>query len=401
MSEAAQFHDLVVLLALAVIAPLIAQLARRISISAVVLEILLGILIGPQLLDLVSPGGVIDTFGTFGLALLFFLGGFEIDPARLRGQPMKLASTAWAGSLAIGLSAGAVLALYGVVVDSLIVGLALTTTALGALVPILRDRGDLRSDFGASVSANGAIGEFGPIVAIALLLAGDSPAVSSLLLLLFVALVVVALLLARLDRPAWFGKVLRSGLHTSSQLPVRMCLLLVALLVWVAAELGLDLLLGAFAAGVIVRFAVGEGDADRDVEVFSQKLEAIGFGVFIPIFFVKTGVSFDVDALFASWVTILKVPFFLSLLLVARGVPVYLAHRKVGTGHDRLALALYSATALPLIVAITTIGLDAGRMRPDNATALVAAGMLSVLAFPVIAGRLRATQRPAEESMYA
>lgn len=388
MSEAAQFNDLVVLLALACIAPLLSRLAKRISISAVVLEISFGIVVGPQVLGWVGTEGVIDSFAAFGLALLFFLAGFEIDPVRLRGRPIRMAGTAWVGSLAVGLAVGAVLATSGVVLDSMVVGLALTTTALGTLLPILRDSGDHQSDFGQVVTANGAVGEFGPIVAIAVLFAGDSPLSGTLLLLGFVGLIAAVLAMSRLSRPEWFDHALRTGLHSSNQLPVRLCLLLVALLVWIAAELGLDLLLGAFAAGVIIRFAVGGNRGDHDVELFSEKLEGIGFGVFIPIFFVSTGVAFDLEALFSSVTTVLKVPMFVACMLLARALPVFLVHRDL-RAPSRGALALYSATALPLIVAITHIGVETGRMRPENATALVAAGMVTVLVFPVVAAQLR------------
>jgi Kef-type K+ transport system membrane component KefB len=390
-SETAQFQDLVVLLSLAVIAPLLTQLARRISISAVVLEILLGMLVGPQLLGWVSTEGVIESFAAFGLAMLFFLAGFEVDFSRLVGAPLRQASIGWFGSLAVALAIGGVLALSGVVIDSLVVGLCLTTTALGALLPILRDQGDLHSPFGERVTANGALGEFGPIVAIALLFAGGNPAIEGLLLIGFFLLVGIALALTRRFHVPWVHDLLRRGLRSSNQLPVRLCLLLVAVLVWIASSFGLDMLLGAFAAGVVVRFAVfGDGETGADAQLFGEKLEGIGFGIFIPIFFVSTGVAFDLEALFSSTTTLLKVPMFLGLILLARAVPVYLAHRSAMPKRDLTALALYTATALPLIVAITHIGVETDRMRPENATALVAAGMLSVLVFPVIAGQLRA-----------
>ena len=210
MSETAQFHDLVVLMALAVAAPLLTRLAKRIRVSAVVLEILLGILVGPELLGWVQVDGVIESFAIFGLAFLFFLAGFEIDPSRLRGPPLRMASVSWVGSLAVALAVGAVLATSGVVLDSVIVGLALATTALGMLLPILRDQGEMTTDFGNLVTANGAVGEFGPIVAIALLLAGNNPLFESLLLVTFLVLVALTLWVSRRRRPEWLDGALRS-----------------------------------------------------------------------------------------------------------------------------------------------------------------------------------------------
>src|SRR5262249_28027660 len=255
--------------------------------------------------------------------------------------------------------------------NTLIIGLALTTTALGTLLPMLRDAGDLETTFGNMTVAIGTVGEFGPIVAIALLLTGSNPFSTGALLVAFVGIAVAASLLAAASPVPRIVAVLRRNLHSSAQLPVRVSVLLVVALVWIASELGLDVLLGAFAAGVVVRL-FSEGD---DAVVIRGKLEAIGFGFLVPIFFIVSGMTFDLNAPTASTSTIIRLPIFLGLFFVVRGVPAFLLYRRDLPTSDLLPLALFSATALPLVVVITSIGLDTGRMRPENAAALVGAGM--------------------------
>jgi Kef-type K+ transport system membrane component KefB len=175
-------------------------------------------------------------------------------------------------------------------------------------------------------------------------------------------------------------ELMRKHLSTSSQLPVRLLLLTLTGLVLLATTLGLDNLLGAFAAGIIAKIALNK----EQEEALEPKLEAIGFGFLIPVFFVVSGVKFDLESLLSSTSTLLKVPVFLAMMLIIRGVPALFLYRKVLTPRQRAALALLQATALPLLVVITQIGLESGQMRPGNAAALVGAGMLSVLIFPLL-----------------
>jgi Kef-type K+ transport system membrane component KefB len=174
-------------------------------------------------------------------------------------------------------------------------------------------------------------------------------------------------------------------LDTSSQLPVRIAVLIVLGLVWVASRLGLDVLLGAFAAGLVVRLA----NQGEDAHVIELKLSGLAFGLFVPVFFIVSGMQLDLDALTQDIGTMLRVPLFLALFLVVRGIPTLWSHRRELVGRDRIAAALFASTALPIIVAITQIGLARGDMKPENAAALVAAGILSVLLFPAIAFALR------------
>ncbi len=391
--DSASASSLTLIVVAAVVAPLLAEALRRFRVPGVVLEIGLGIVIGQQVLGWADVTVIVAGFGNLGLSFLMFLAGFEIDLGRIRGRPLSRATLGWGLSLVLALSVAGVLVLEGFAVSDLLIGLSLTTTALGTLLPMLRDADALETPFGAHILAVGTVGEFLPIVAIALLLTSDNPGTTGLLLVAFIVLAVGATLLATRARSPRVVELMQRHLNSSAQLPVRIAVLMIAVLVWVASHLGLDVLLGAFAAGIIVRlFTAGDDQA-----VVGSKLEAIGFGFFVPVFFVVSGMKFDLDALLGDPSTVLRVPLFLALFLVVRGLPALLLYRRDLPRPDRAALAFFSATALPLVVVITGIGLETHRMRPENAAALVGAGMLSVLVFPLVgfAIRRRAGDPPA------
>jgi len=377
----------VVIVGVAVLAPVIVQLPLRIGIPVVVAEIALGILIGPQGLGFAQEDPLIEFLSNLGLAFLFFLAGMELDFNRIRGRPLNLAVGGWVISIVLAFSIAAGLQASGFVVSGLLTGAALATTALGALLPILRDAGVLNTRFGANVMAVGAVGEFGPIVLIAVLLGGDSDTVTSILLLAsFVLLALAAGFGAHKIPDRVLGRINQS-MHRSGQLPVRLSMLLLIALVYMASEFGLDVILGAFSAGLIVGLIARGPEA----EPLHVKFDGIGYGFLIPIFFINSGMAFDLDALLASPSTMLRLPVFLALLLLVRGLPVFLLYRRESDlpRHERWPLALLSATALPLIVAITEIGVETDRMHPATAAALVGAGMISVFLYPMLALKLR------------
>ena len=387
---------LVVIAIVAALAPIVVDLPARIRLPVVVVEVLLGILVGPDVLGIAKQGTIIDFLSTLGLAFLFFLAGVEIEFERVRGRPARLGLVGWLVSVALGLSIGALLQAIGFVLDWDLVGFALCTTALGTLMPILRDEGELETRFGSYVVGIGTSGEFGPIVAVSLFFGAHRTAASALLLVAFAAIAVGAALVAMRARPRRITKLIAETMETSAHLAVRLSLLVLIVLVYFAEKFGLDLILGAFAAGVVVGLVAHTERA----EPLRAKLEGIGYGFVIPIFFVVSGISFNVDALFDSATTILRLPLFLGLFLLVRGLPVLLFYRR-DLPRELAPLALYSATALPLVIAITQIGLDTGRMRPETAAALVGAGMVSVFAFPLTALTLRRRQPrqvPAGES---
>ncbi len=268
----------------------------------------------------------------------------------------------------------------GLALDTLVVGLAMTTTSIGTLTPVFNDAGVFSTRFGPYVLGAGTAGEFGPIVVVALLLTKRDPVISGLLLAAFVVIAVFTAFLAIRTHPAKLVALLRRHLNSSSQLPVRVSVLMVLLLVDLAFNLGLDVLLGAFAAGIVVRlFTLGD-----DSEVIESKLDAIGFGFLIPVFFIVSGIDFDLHILLTRPGALLRLALFLALFLVVRGLPALLLYRRALSSSERMPLAVFSATGLPIIVVITTIGTSEGRMLPENAAALVGAGLLSMLLFPAI-----------------
>ena len=387
---------LVVILAIAVIAPFVVDhLARWVVVPTVVVEIVLGICVGPALLGLVNDAGIVADLADLGLAFLMFIAGYEIEFARLRGDPLKRASWSWLLSLLIGLGIGLLLAPGEA---GLVVGLALTTTALSVIVPIIRDSGDVATPLGGRVLAVGTIGEFGPILAIAFVFSGERAQHTLVVLAVFAALAVFGAWLARRPRHPRVERIVTATLGTSAQVAVRICVLTVVGMFAIAEWLGLDPVLGAFTAGILVHVFLGSSDPEEAATVQSR-LEGIGFGFLIPVFFVMSGVDLDITSLITDPAALATVPLFLALMLVVRGVPTFVLHRGVLDRRDGIALALFASTGLPLIVVITTVGVDEQVLSSEHAAALVTAGLLSVLVFPQLAAGVRGSPRTHESSI--
>jgi Kef-type K+ transport system membrane component KefB len=356
---------------------------RGVVVPVVVVELMFGILLGPQVLGL-HVDQFIGFFADLGLGLLFFFAGYEIDLRRIRGAPLRLALFGWGMSLALAYAIGGLLAAAGIVLSLLYTGSSLSTTAIGTLIPILSDTGELRTRFGTYLLAAGAVGEFGPIMLLTLILSAQSTLHNALILVAFVALAVAVAVLAVRSSERTLPLLMRT-LEGSTQLLVRWIVVLVFALALIAFELGLDLLLGGFAAGIITREVL----RTREIPAFDSKLTAIAFGVFVPFFFVVSGMRLDVDALVASVSGVAKMVLFFLLFLVVRGTPALLLYRRVLDARERLALALLTATQLPLVIAITTLAVEDGHMRASTAAALVGAAVLSTLVFPILGLRLR------------
>lgn len=401
---ATSLTTLVLILTASVLAPYLADLLNRwVHMPSVVLEILLGILIGPAALGWAHKTEVITTIGDFGLAMLMFMAGYEIKFEEIRGKPIRLAVLSWAGSAVLGVAVGVLLVELIRSVDAspkpslhniapLVLGLALTTTALGTMLPMITDAGLLSQPIGGAVMAVGATGEFFPIIVVALLLSGVGSGKATLLLIAFVVAATVAAWLATRPRPPRLARLVSATLTTSTQLAIRLTMVVVAVMLWIALRLGLDTLLGAFAAGVVIRLFL-RASGEPEIRIVESKLEGIGYGFLIPFFFVVSGMGLDVRNLLSDPSRVAMIPLFGLCFLLVRGLPVFAAYRlgefgTTGAG----ALALFAATGLPLIVVITTIGTQAGVIRASTAASLVVAGLLSVMFFPLLALRVSCTR---------
>jgi Kef-type K+ transport system membrane component KefB len=377
--------SLLVVSLVAALTPLAAGLLHRLRVPQVVLLILGGILIGPDVLGVADPASI-ALIANVGLGFLFLLAGYELELDLFRERAGRLAVTAWLITAAIALLVTGLLEAMGFVKAFVPIAIALTTTALGTLLPILRDNHMLDGRFGAFILAAGAVGEFLPIVAIAVFL-GTSGSFVGLLSLLIVG--VIALLLTFVPRVLQnerLATILREGEHETSQTTLRWTVFLLFALLVVAQDFGLDVVLGAFLAGVVLRRW-----SPLDVEALEAKLDAVGYGVFIPVFFVSSGMYLDLGSIAESPVRLLV---FFVLLLVVRGLPALVLYRRDLPSVQRLQMVLLTATALPLLVALSHIGLSTGDMLPENAAALVGAGVLSVMIFPGAAVALAARTAP-------
>jgi Kef-type K+ transport system membrane component KefB len=367
--------SLFVVTLVAAVTPIVVGLLARLRVPQVVVLILGGIVIGPQVLDWAEPASI-ELLSNVGLGFLFLLAGYELELHLFREQPGRLALVGWFVTAVLACAVVGVLAAGGLVRAFVPVALGLTTTALGTLLPILRDNGMLGGRLGRYVLATGAVGEFLPVVAIAIFLGANGRFLGLISLIAVGVLALVLSLAPRLARGR-IQQIMRDGEHATAQTTLRWTVTLLLLLLVVAEEFGLDVVLGAFLAGVVLRrWAPG------DVHALEGKLDAIGYGFFIPVFFVASGMGLDLRSIMESPG---RLVLFFVLLLVVRGLPTLVLYRSVLPLPQRVELALLAATALPLLVALSEIGLENGSMLPENAAALVGAGVLSVLVFPAAA----------------
>ena len=386
--------------AVAFVVPLALGLVPALRIPSVVVEIVAGILIGPAVLGIVEVDAPLRFMALLGLAFLLFLAGTEIDlGGLLRGGALRSALLGFVFSLAIAFGIGLLLGVAGLIKSPLLVAIMLSATSLGIVVPVLADSGQSQSTLGQLVIAGSSVADFGAVILLSLFFSGDSSSVGSTLLLIgaFVVLVAaIGITVAEFEHITRLNAVLLRLQDTSAQIRVRGALLFLVGFAVLAQFLGLEIILGAFIAGTVLRLVDKDGMMAHPL--FRQKLEAVGFGVFIPFFFVVSGIQLDVGALLAGGgAALAPVPVFLLALLLARGLPAILYRRLVDT-RGVLAAALLQATSLPFIVATTGIGMELGILSPATGAALVVAGLLSVVLFTLGAltllrgGKIEATE---------
>ncbi len=377
-----EFTNLLMVAVIALLAPLTLGLTPGLRLPAVVLEIVAGIVVGPQVLGWVEVDLPVSIVALLGLAFLLFLAGLEIDVHQLRGQVLRLAVVGYAVTLVLGLVAGTWLDVAGWVGSPGLIAVTLSATSLGLVVPVLKDAGQVDSRLGQTVVAAASVADFAAIVLLSLLFSASDTSTGSRLVLLvsFAALVaataVAATLVARSRR---LSLTLTRLQDTTAQIRVRAAVVLLVAFVALAEQFGLESILGAFMAGAVV------GLVDKDSAShpnFRLKLEAIGYGFLIPVFFVSGGLRLDLSGLMENPAALARVPVFVMALIVVRGLPALL----FGTLFDRrsvMAAGLLQATSLPFIVTATQIGVLTGLLSGVTAAAMVCAGLLSVVLFPV------------------
>ena len=378
MNEAEAFRSLAFVLGVAALAPLVLGLLPRVRLPEVVVLLAAGMAIGPHGTQLAQSDPKLTFVSQLGLGMLFLLAGIEVDPLRLRNRDGARALLAWGISLVVALGWVFLLAQVFEINARVAVAIAMTSTAFGTLLPVLRDSGLQRRRMGSLVLANGAIGEFGPILAMSVFLTQGSTWGGLLALLAFgvIALGLGFLLVRHSPRAERVVEVIRRGADTTAQAPVRLMVLMLAVMLATSATLGLDVILGAFVAGAIIRMLL-----PADHEELLTRLDGVGYGLLIPVFFVVSGMGIDPAVFVEKPGTVLFV--FVSILLV-RGGPVYLLFRHLPS-RERLQLALFSATGLPIIVAVTAVAVASGQMSHQGQSIVVAGGMLTVLVLPMLA----------------
>jgi Kef-type K+ transport system membrane component KefB len=373
------YNGFVAVAVIAFAAPLLRELVPALVVPAVVLELLAGVILGPHGLDLVSIDTPTTVFAQIGLAFLLFLAGLEVRLDKIEPRVAKLAGAAFVTSFVIALAASYLLHLTGLVRTPLLVAITFVATSLGIVLVPLKDGGQLGTHYGKLVIATASLAELGSIVLLSFFFSAKRPGFSTELLHIG-AFAVFALALYLVLTHGRAGRVWRAIDHLSdstSQLRVRADFALVGVAVLAAVKLGLEAILAAFTLGMI------RGLADRDRAINQEKVDAIAFGVFVPFFFITSGLRFDVGALFASPSSAVRLPVFLCVLALVHTVPALFFRRELGV-RGALAAGLMLSTSLSFVVVATGIGTQLDLMSGATSAALVGAGILSVVLFPAM-----------------
>jgi Kef-type K+ transport system membrane component KefB len=397
------FTNLLIVVAVGFAAPFLLGLAPRLRLPSIVLEIVAGIVVGPSGFGWVEVDQTVNVLATIGLAFLLFLAGLEIEFDRLRGRLLRLAAGGYAVSFAIAIVVALGLKGAGLVETPLLIAITLCATSLGVLIPVLKDSGQISSNFGQLVLAAGTIADFAAVILLSVFFSGEGGVGSTIFLIVSLVVLAGVVFFAAIsaEHSTRISRDLLRLQNTTAQIRVRGAIVLLIGFAAAAQTLGLEVILGTFMAGALLTLL------DRDEMMshpdFRPKLNAIGFGFFIPVFFVTIGVKYDLSALFSSSSTLIMVPIFLAALVVIRGLPALL-YRGFLPSEQIPIICLLQSTSLPFIVVATSIGVDLGLVDAGESAALIAAGLLSVLLFPLAGltllrrGGMAAKEEPADDS---
>jgi len=410
--------SLAIVLAVAVVAPLICSgISRFFRIPIAVMEMLLGLVVGPGVLGLVTNNAIISSLATIGLWFLFYAAGYETDYSAMRGRLLGTATGSWILCLILSVLAGFVVALFLAptettpLVSGIFIGAAITSTGLGTILPMMRDADEIDTRVGRAVIAAGIVGQFAPLIALAILVGLYSPGIALLTHLLYFALVAGLAWLARHGLPGFAARNQTSSLDTGGQFGIRLQLLMCFAAVAVGQLMGVNVAIGAFCAGIIAQVLLGK-TPQHERKVIDRKLKAVIGGVFLPIFFINAGLTFDLPGILAQPAAFALIPLFLIMKLILRGVVgsatlsryTGLSSRanlagsetKVPAGvawRERASTSLLVGTGLAAVILIAQMGFEAGAITSVTAAALMGAGKLTALIFPTIALNLSGKAR--------
>ncbi|ACZ30859.1 sodium/hydrogen exchanger [Xylanimonas cellulosilytica DSM 15894] len=394
------------------LAPLLAAWAKRVmSVPLPVVEIALGMLIGPAILGLVEPGGLPQQLGRMGLAAIIYIAGYELDYRRISRRQLGWSTGGWLLSLVLAVLAGigvvvaadaaglevAGAADMSLVTSGVFVGIALTSTALSTAMPALRDANETTTPYGRAIVAAGAVGQLAPLLALSVVFGGRQIWWSAIALVVFAVLLLAAMRIAARGLPTWARRVMTTTMHSSGHFAVRLVVFMIAVLAAVSVEaFDVDMLVGAFAAGVLMRQLMNGVDREER-ELTEHKFQGLAFGLLTPMFFVSTGVAFDLRGLFAQPLALALVPVFVLVMFVARGFPGSLVLPRGSSARDRVAAMFWTGVGLAVVVAVVDIAVQEGAITSVLGSAMVGAGMVSLLSFPTLALAVR--PQPARQAL--
>ena len=399
-------YSLAAVFAAVALAPLLATWSKRfLTIPLPVVEMVLGMLIGPAALGLVQvePGGLLQVMGQMGISAILFIAGYELEYRRISRREFGWASGGWILSIVLAVAAGIGVAFafnaggleittdntVSLITAGVFIGIALTSTALSTSLPALRDARETTTKYGRAIIASGTVGQLAPLLAISVVFGGRNVWWSAGALLIFLGLLLLAVRASRHGLPSWMRKVVTITMHTSGHFAIRLVVAIVAILAALSINVfGINMLVGAFAAGMLVRHLMGNVEREERI-LIEHKFQSLAFGLLTPLFFISNGVTFDIPGLIAEPLALVLVPVFMLIMLLARGFPGSLVLPRGSSGRDRFAAMFWTSLGLAVIVVIVNVAIDAGALTPVIGSAMVGAGMLSLLSFPTAALAIR------------
>jgi Kef-type K+ transport system membrane component KefB/Trk K+ transport system NAD-binding subunit len=393
----AAFYSLLLITGLAVLVPILASRLRTIRVPLVVGEIIAGIIIGKSGFQLVERTPTLDFLAEFGFVFLMFLSGLEVSFAalshslrdgknRLRASgPVPLALLNFALTLLLATGAGFGLKRLGMTNNAILMGLILSTTSLGIVVPILKERAINATPFGQLVLISAIVSDFASLLLLSLVITVISRGFSFDILLF---LVLLAAFLAATQLGQWAKQVrgvvrmIDELSHATAQLRVRGAFALMVILVVLAQALGVQLILGAFLAGAITSMISGE-----DRTPLREKLDAIGYGFFVPIFFISVGANFDLGALTASRTALVLIPVLIVTAYLVKLLPAAVYARGIGW-RKALATGALLSSRLSLIIAASAIALDLKMITPATNSVVILLAVVTCTVSPILFNKI-------------